>query len=140
LAGAEKRQSDGVIWAAHGHGVAASRNDSRHRVGAGQYQCQWAGPEAFGQALGQIWHLAGHSWELLGTGDMHDERVIGRSPFGHKNTGDSGVVEGIGSQTVYGLSGECHQSTLANDLRGLGDSFGFWIRRLNGQYFRRYHG
>ena len=50
-------------------------------------------------------------------GDVHDDRIVRRSPFDLKNPGDGPRVQRIGSEAVNGFSGQRDQFTGAEQLR-----------------------
>ena len=121
----------GVRGATQTDRVLPARRCRGHTRLARQDQGEGPRPKCGHQALRKLGHLRGKQRHLGCAGHMHDQRVIGRAPFGLKNTGHSRIVGGVGGQAIHGFGGHAHQLASLQSLRGPGNGL-FICRKDHG--------
>jgi hypothetical protein len=104
--GLEELEGEGVVGHPQAHGVLAAGDDVRHLVAALEDQGERSGPEGAGERDGFLGNAGGPVRQGLGVGQMDDQRVVGRTPFGGEDLGRGLRVEGVGAQAIDGLGGQ----------------------------------
>ena len=108
--GGEQRARDRMRGHAHRDGVEPGQckiGDLAIRL-FGEHERQRSGPECGRQPFGGVGEDAG-SARGVGAGDVRDQRIESRPPFGRIEARDGLTITGIGAQPVNGFSRERDQ-------------------------------
>ena len=108
---------------AHTGSIASQGDKLRNTDLTLQHQGQWTGPEGRCEPRCQFGNFSRHLTQLFKTGDMDDQRVIGRAAFGGIDTLDGFWIQRIRPQTVNCLGRESNQSTSFENSGGVLDNF-----------------
>jgi len=108
-----------VVGHAHRDGVLAGGEDSREVRSSGQYQGKRSWPEAHQQFLGQGGFGRRHLPDVSGSGHQYGDGQMLRALLGGVQPCDGGRRVEVAAQTVYRVSGKCHQPPRSDALRYL---------------------
>src|SRR6266851_4788565 len=87
----------------------------------GQYQGQGARPEFRGQLFRDRWQRGHPAAQIPRIVQMHDHRMIGRTPLDLENLAHGGRIGGIRPESIHGLGREHHQIAGAQGFDGFFD-------------------
>jgi len=114
--GAEEGVGDLVAGTADGDGGAAGGDEGADGGAAGQDESEGAGPEFFGEALGDGGEGGDAGAGGGEVGDVDDEGVGGRAVFGLVDFLDGVGAAGVGAEAVDGFGGEGDELALPQEF------------------------
>ena len=86
-----------------------------------EYHGERPRPEFFRQQPRRTRNLRRPVLQIAGAGDMHDHRMIGRTPLCRKDLPDRRRIRSVGTESVYRLGRKRHQPAGAQNARRLLD-------------------
>ena len=96
----------------------AAGNDGRNPRVFFQQQGERPRPEAIGHGVHPVRHVGGPARQLVGAGQVDDQRVVARALLGLEDAGDRPGVGRVGGQPVHGLGRHGHQLPGLQQARG----------------------
>src|SRR5213075_3497582 len=114
-------QCEWMIGSAKANGLLPGRDVVGDYRGFGDNQREWARPELQGETMGSQRPIGGKFFGGLKVGNVHDERISRRPPFGPEDFFNRGWISGISAQAINCFSRKRDQPAALEDLDSFGD-------------------
>ena len=123
---ADDLPGDGIVGAADSHRGQTAGGTSGDDFPGGQHDGQRAGPEFFCQIIGLLGDMVTEQLDLLGTGNVQNQRIVLGAALGFEDLCHSIFVQTVGTQAVDGFRGDSNQLAVHDQVSrgGRGNGIG----------------
>ena len=101
------------------HRIQPAGRSVRHNVTFRKYHGQRSRPECLRQLSSRLRNVCHKRLQLFQTGNMRNQRVVGRATLGCVNLLCRSLIQCIRTKTINRLGRKCHQPAVTQNLRRL---------------------